>query len=167
MVSPLRGEEADREVRSEPSGGDRTRPRTVAFAASRDQLSLRLSSHIYGKLLELPPGSTVLLRRPRTHGQPGLVEQLISRLVENLPLNVRWFEPGEGGRGATYERDYAMVEAADYVEAYFGGDKIMEGGTGHVVEAAIASGVPVYAWAITEKGIERVGEWERDEPDPS
>jgi hypothetical protein len=54
-----------------------------------------------------------------------------------------------------------MVEAADYVEAYFRQDTVMTGGTGHVVEAAIAKDRRVYAWFVDASGrVERVGELE-------
>ena len=52
-----------------------------------------------------------------------------------------------------------MVANADLVLAFFPVGEEMTGGTGHVVEAALAREVPCQAYAVDEKGrIERIGE---------
>lgn len=85
---------------------------------------------------------------------------MIARIAAELKFEVDWFEPHEaGGRGQTYNRDFELVGAADRVWAYFSPEAIMEGGTGHVVEAALAREIPVEGWVVDEQGkIERVGE---------
>jgi hypothetical protein len=117
-------------------------------------------------LKSLPPGSVVLLRRPRT-GLPGFIEGVVEGMVGARPdISVEWFAPQPGGRDQTYRRDFDFVSSADRVEAWFDADAAMEGGTGHVVEAALARGVPVTAWSITKRGrIDRVGELENREDD--
>jgi len=77
-------------------------------------------------------------------------------------FTVEWFEPEPGGRDQTYRRDFELVEAADQVIAFFDAEHIMEGGTAHVVEAAMMRNIPVSAWSIDDRGlIERVGELDR------
>jgi len=74
-------------------------------------------------------------------------------------LSAIWFEPEPGGRDQTYRRDFELVSAADRVIAYFSEDHVMEGGTGHVVEAALARNIPVEAWSFDDAGRKRrVGE---------
>jgi hypothetical protein len=49
--------------------------------------------------------------------------------------------------------------------AFFAAGEPMSGGTGHVVEAALAKMVPVHAWTIDESGtIDRIGEYSPDGP---
>jgi hypothetical protein len=80
-------------------------------------------------------------------------------MAEGMGLQVEWYWPDPGGRDQTYNRDYELVAGADLVEAYFPTDHLMEGGTAHVVEAAMSRGIPVYAWSIDEHGvISRIGE---------
>ena len=81
-------------------------------------------------------------------------------MAEDLGLEVDWFEPDPaGGKGQTYSRDYELVGNATHVTAYFSPEAIMEGGTGHVVEAALAREIDVDAWVVDDRGqIQRVGE---------
>jgi hypothetical protein len=90
-----------------------------------------------------------------------MFETLVSALADTYGLKVDWRRPTGGGRAAVYLRDYGLVDDADYVEAFFAHDRVMEGGTGHVVEAALNRDKRVYGWVVTEGGrVERVGEIE-------
>jgi hypothetical protein len=89
-------------------------------------------------------------------------EKVVSELATSAGLVVKFCVPPEGDRSTVFRRDYEMVDAADYVEAYFPADHIMEGGTGHVVEAAINREKPVYAWSVSRDGsVGRIGEIDR------
>jgi hypothetical protein len=76
---------------------------------------------------------------------------------------VVWHKPDLGGRGSVYLRDYAMVEASDSVIAFFSEGNIMVGGTGHVVDAALAKEIPVAAWEIGRSGFFHIGDLSREE----
>lgn len=117
-----------------------------------------MAYEISKKLKKLPEGSTVLVRRPR-QSKMNTFERWVVELCDALDIPVRFCTPDSNDRSAVFRRDYEMVEAADYVEAYFSPDRIMEGGTGHVVEAALSREKAVYAWVFTNRGVaERVGE---------
>ncbi len=104
----------------------------------------------------------ILLREPRKRDR-ALFERNLSVIAQNLGYEVEWFAPEEGGRDQTFRRDYALVESADWVECFFHPDSPMGGGTGHVVDAAMARDIPVYAWTMDERGdLERIGEFEPD-----
>ena len=112
------------------------------------------------KLFDRLQPSEILLRHP-IQGEPGMFERLAASMAEDREIPVSWFMPEAGGRHKIYDRDYQMVAAADMVEAFFKPDAVMEGGTGHVIEAAINKMVPAYAWAVHRwNAIDRVGEWE-------
>src|SRR6185295_3424446 len=104
-VGPVEGAE------SEGGGGDQRRTH-LAIAASH----LITSAHVFQgpllhALLELPPNSLVLLRRPRT-GSPGWIESVVAGMTRSpyLPrFTVEWFEPEPGGRDQTYRRDFELV----------------------------------------------------------
>ncbi len=123
-------------------------------------MSIRLAAHLDRAIEGV---DTVLLRRARS-GDTGTMERVLFGIATNRGVAVRWMEPEPGGRAQVYERDYRMVESADRVEAYFAVDRVMLGGTGHVVEAAWARDIPVYAFSVEADGsIERVGELEPDQ----
>jgi hypothetical protein len=117
-------------------------------------------SRAYELLHDLPRDSTVLLRSPRK-SDPALFERNVAVMAETMGLVVEWFAPDDGGREQNYLRDFELVATADRVECFFAQETPMEGGTAHVVEAAITRNVPVYAWTIDEQGnIDRLGEYE-------
>jgi nucleoside 2-deoxyribosyltransferase len=89
----------------------------------------------------------------------------VAVLAKTMGLGVYWYKPQPGeGAGATFNRDAAMVRRADYVLAFFDEDHAMEGGTAHVVDAALNAMVPVYAWTLDPAGrLARLGEWTFDE----
>lgn len=123
-------------------------------------MSVRLAVHLAEKISSYPPGTTFLFRRGRTT-PIGSFEKVASGIANALGYGVQFCVPDEGDRAAVFRRDYEMVEASDEVEAYFTTDTVMTGGTGHVVEAALARDVPVHAWEIDSAGkVNRVGEIE-------
>lgn len=132
----------------------------MVIAANHTISTLRIVAHVYNLIRDLPVGSTVRLRRPRT-SNPGIFEKSTALMAESAGMLVEWYAPEAGGREQTYLRDYAMVTGADRVECFFNADTPMEGGTAHVVEAAITRSAPVFAWAMDEHGqLERLGEHE-------
>lgn len=166
----------DREPERDPSGGGdhRGRVRTavgtaepgplrVAFVASHTLSPLRLASAIYQRLSELPLDTIILLRQPMDKRRTLVTDLTAAELAKKRGHKVEWFQPEPGGRDAVYNRDFALVDAADRVEAFFE-DYSMPGGTGHVVDAALARNRTVYAWLVQERGaLTRIGDWEADE----
>lgn len=134
----------------------------IVVAGSYQAMSINLALHMFDVLRRLPAGSTVLLRAPRNPSEPiGKVEAVAAQMATDLQLQVELcFPPVAGGREGVLKRDYTMVERADRVVAYFSPDKIMDGGTGHVVEAAMNRDIPSEAWRLDENGhLDRVGDW--------
>jgi hypothetical protein len=82
-------------------------------------------------------------------------------MAAQLGFAISWWPPEPGGREQNFLRDFAMVTDADRAEAFFDWEHPMEGGTAHLVEAAMMRGVPIYAWTIDPKGLlDRLGELE-------
>lgn len=83
-------------------------------------------------------------------------------MATELGLDVEWFEPDAAdGPGQTYSRDFRLIDGADNVIAYFDVNDPMEGGTGHVVDAAMGKGVQVTAYTLDEHGkLELLGEFD-------
>jgi hypothetical protein len=129
-------------------------------------MSIRVAMRVREDLVRISKNSLVLLRSPLDpRVKPGQFERVIAAMCIELGLSFEWCRPEPGtGRGGTYDRDYDMVSRADYVEVFFHADRIMEGGTGHLVEAALSLMIPVYAWTVDEHGqIWRVGEMELED----
>ncbi|HEX5016537.1 MAG TPA: hypothetical protein VFX15_03000 [Actinomycetes bacterium] len=111
----------------------------------------------------LPAQTTVLLRRGNA-SDPGRFERLVREIIRSyaVHLEYRWVMPDPAaGPGAAFLRDNEMVAASDLVLAFFAPGRMMEGGTGHVVESAIDKNVPVYSFILGET-LARVGEHDPD-----
>lgn len=80
------------------------------------------------------------------------VECLVDGIGSRLNRAVEWFSPARGGRSAVFHRDYAMMARATEVLAFFSPDRELEGGTGHVVKAALDRGIKVEAYAVRPDG---------------
>ena len=133
----------------------------LALAGSRDLPLDRTARHVVLRLTELPPGSSILLRRPKTKGSPpGGFEQMCAKLAKIFGIEVEWCVPEGTGREQVFVRDLDMVTRADRAMTFFPTPQ-MTGGTGHVVEAAWTKGVPVEAWHVDADGeAERIGEYD-------
>ncbi len=57
-----------------------------------------------------------------------------------------------GQREENYRRDVDMVAASAFVIALFHPERVMEGGTGHVVEKALDQGKPVTCYTLGVNG---------------
>ena len=103
--------------------------------------------------------STIVYLRRGLKSKPGMFERLVASWCREMGHpEVRWVLPDpELGAGSVFLRDNELVAASDLVLAFFAPGHHMEGGTGHVVERAIDSGVPVYSWVVGDD-ISRVGE---------
>lgn len=97
-------------------------------------------------------GKSFGVRASRYHQITSSVESVVVQLAARNDKLVRIFEPVGLGRDTTYNRDYRLVEAATKVIAFFPWDEFMEGGTGHVVKAAIDLGIEIEAYAVTNNG---------------
>jgi hypothetical protein len=80
----------------------------------------------------------------------------VERLVETVGIRtnraVIRYSPTRGGRAAVFHRDYHLVEGASEVLAFFSPEREMDGGTGHVVKAALDRGVKVDAYSVHPDG---------------
>ncbi len=92
------------------------------------------------------------VRSSIAHTITSSVEAVVVQLAGRVNKTVRIFEPIGAGRDTVYERDFRLVEAATKVIAFFPWDEFMEGGTGHVVKAAIDRGIEIEAYAVTNNG---------------
>jgi len=108
-----------------------------------------------------PPGTVIMLRKPRDK-EPSIFETLVSAACKQFWLPVAWFQPGGGGRSATFERDIGMVSTATAVLAFFV-EETMSGGTEHVVEKAIDQRVPVVAYGVMDGQMVTIGSWNPDD----
>lgn len=123
-------------------------------------MSVRVASDLDEKIESLPANSVIVVRKGRLSPM-GLFESVVSVLAKKYGHVVVLCQPDGNDRASVYKRDYEMVENVDRLEAYFSQDSVMNGGTGHLVEAAMARSIPVYAWTLSEHGdVVRVGEYE-------
>jgi hypothetical protein len=91
---------------------------------------------------------------------------MVAKLAPILGVEVEWCAPEGADKGQAFVRDLDMVTKADFVCCFFS-VPTLEGGTGHVVEAAMSKGIPVEAWWVDADGeIERIGEYNPFEDGP-
>jgi hypothetical protein len=99
------------------------------------------------RLIESNPGE-ILTRRTRTSG--------IDVMVEGLCLvyghECKTYDMDGPSRGGTFVRDLSLIKDADKIIAIFAPDRIMEGGTGHIVNKALDERKEVEAYTIDDAG---------------
>jgi hypothetical protein len=79
-------------------------------------------------------------------------------MCHRLGIRVLWAIPAAGGRSEVFIRDVDMVSKSDLLIVFFDEDRVMQGGTGHLIEKAQDFEVPAYAYVYADGSIERVGE---------
>jgi hypothetical protein len=94
----------------------------------------------------------ISIRAPIGGNHSSPVEEMAVQLAQDIGLDTYWVRPYTNDRSAVFDRDYRLVESGDRVMAFFREDRLMEGGTGHVVHAALVRGIPVEAWTHDESG---------------
>lgn len=114
----------------------------IAIVASRD-FPLSGWGFIEERIKRLNPATHVLIRPNQ-----GTVDEIIGIYAQRQGLSVIYVPVTEKGRGGTFKRDISMVDRADKVIAFFHPDRIMDGGTGHIVEKAQDAHKPVEAWTL-------------------
>ena len=111
---------------------------------------------LFKELLRLPNDAEILIRKPK-YEPIAPFENLVDHLAQTLNHRVYPMIPIGKGREGVWERDMNMIEAADYVMAFFDERHVMEGGTAHVVEKAIEKEVPTSAYRVDEDGHTWIG----------
>jgi hypothetical protein len=124
----------------------------IALIGSRDLRGEWGKVAIAAILSTFDSDSTLLVRTSSGGVTASPVEQVAVEMAEAKGIPIERFASTEGGRAATYHRDYRLVEQSDRIVAFFLRGQEMEGGTGHVVEAAIKKGATVEAWALGDDG---------------
>lgn len=101
---------------------------------------------------ELRAGDTLLVRSPDGVRVTSAFELAASVFASAVHVNVELYVPAERDRAAVFHRDYQLVASAHEVLAYFPYEAELDGGTWHVIHAAMQKGVPCRAFTITQDG---------------
>lgn len=110
-------------------------------------------SIVLGKVMTTEPGTVLGVRAPRSANTPVTqLEKFIWEVGTSLDRVAHMFIPISNKKSDTFKRDYELVEGALGVLAFFAPDQEMEGGTGHVVQAALARDIPVEAYRMADSG---------------
>jgi len=156
------------------------KPDPIVVVAGSRALAPGLAPRLLVRFLAgLPSEATILLRRGLFR-QPNLFEAQVESLCELIGLKVEWCYPlfgaaqkpgttgpavdweekGYRGRQMTFARDLDMVTRADLVLAFYTIDQVGDdtSGTVGLVEKALEANRVVYAYALTDNRVTRVGE---------
>jgi len=136
----------------------------VIVGSSDIDLTEPLVHHVGRVILSCDKGEPVVVRTGIGKPEPvSRLERLVVRLCSISGNPIVRYEPSRGGRAAVFRRDYEMVTSANAVVCYFAAGREMDGGTGHVVKAALDRGVPVDAYSVRPDGsIEYVGSCDKE-----
>lgn len=126
----------------------------IALVASSDlPIVEAISNEITGLISALKEQDGTLLLRESFEGAPASPVELGASLMAAIEgVYTVFYRPTPGGRAEVFQRDYRLVEAADQVIAIFSHGRALEGGTGHVVHAAMQKGTPVIAYEVGAGG---------------
>jgi hypothetical protein len=130
------------------------RPTTITIVGSR---KLQIMPVVVIDFLQQLPIDALILLRSGNISRPGRFERIVAKCCSELWMSHEWVKPELGDRGATFDRDVAMVGRSDCVLAFFA-EEHMSGGTEHVVEKAIDQRVPVYSYGMRDGALIRIGE---------
>src|SRR5258708_38781413 len=123
----------------------------VIVASSDLWVTPEIISIVLGKIVSTD--ADIGVRVPRGSDEPtGALERFVAEITEGLGRTVVRNRAWTNKEGDVYKRDCEMVEQAISVLAFFAPDQEMEGGTGHVVQAALARNIPVEAYRMSETG---------------
>ena len=125
----------------------------VIVGSSDLPLSTEIVSAVAAIFSEASPAEAFGVRAPFDEDDVASpVERLVESVADKLGRRVIRFSPTKGGRAAIYHRDYDLVTEATEVLAFFSPEREMDGGTGHVVKAALDRGVKVDAYGVRPDG---------------
>lgn len=121
----------------------------ITIVASSD---LWPTPELASKVLDLMLGDDSFAIRVNTEGVPASsIEEMVAKIGKRLGRSVQPYPPGVG-RSGTFARDNAMTQASSQVHAFFIDERVMQGGTAHVVSAALNRGIPVTAYKLDREG---------------
>jgi hypothetical protein len=98
-------------------------------------------------LLQSTPG-IILTRQTKSWG----VDQFIQTACEMLGREYTVYPMAGPSRGGAFVRDLVLLNDADKVIAVFDPDKVMEGGTAHIVNKALDERKEVEAYTVDDEG---------------
>ena len=125
----------------------------VIVGSSDLPLSLDIVGLVAAAFAASAPDEAFGIRVPHDDSHPASpVEKLVESVGIRLDRRIIRFSPTKGGRSAIFFRDYDLVGEASEVVDFFSPDREMEGGTGHVVKAALDRGVRVEAYSCQPDG---------------
>lgn len=98
-------------------------------------------------LLQSTPG-VILTRQTKAWG----VDQFVQAACEYLGREFTVYQVEGPSRGGAFVRDLTLLNDADKVIALFAPDKVMEGGTAHIVNKALDEKKEVEAYTVDDEG---------------
>jgi hypothetical protein len=98
-------------------------------------------------LVQSTPG-IILTRQTKTWG----VDQFVQAACEYMGREFTVYKMEGPSRGGAFVRDLALLNDADKVIALFAPDKVMEGGTAHIVNKALDERKEVEAYTVDDEG---------------
>ena len=90
----------------------------------------------------------ILTRRTKSWG----IDQFVRATCEYLGREFTVYEVEGPARGGAFVRDLNLINGADKIIALFAPDKVMEGGTGHIVNKALDERKEVEAYTVDDNG---------------
>lgn len=132
--------------------------KTVIVGTSNMWVNPAIISSLVALILSTTQETTIAVRGPRGKDETASnLENAAIIFASKTGRPTEVYRP-TGDRATVYERDFRLVEGADMVVAYFDPGSVMDGGTGHVVKAAMDRQIKVEAYTTNDDGeLELVG----------
>jgi hypothetical protein len=98
-------------------------------------------------LVVTTPG-IILTRKTKQFG----VDQFVCAACEHLGKEFTVYDVEGPSRGGAFVRDLTLINDADKIIALFDPERVMEGGTGHIVNKALDERKEVEAYTVDDSG---------------
>lgn len=125
----------------------------IAIVGSSGSWAHETYEPVHRMVLLLPEGTEVLTRKVKSLS----VDMFVEHWCHTLGVPLRVFESVGPSRGGAFVRDVELAGEADKVVAIFAPDKVMDGGTGHIVEKALDLGKEVEAYTVERGSLVYIG----------
>lgn len=128
------------------------------------------SQYILDEMTKRLPHVTFHFRCNDKQEPSSAIETFVMKVAEMWGKDTYYYRPSDAASSArsgvprsqrtkNYIRDIVLVDGCDEIVAFFDPERVMEGGTGHIIEAALRMDKPCRAYTIRNGRLEEVGDW--------
>jgi hypothetical protein len=137
----------------EPHTADEPKTAMAIVASRTCPVSQDVISKVLSVIGTIGDHGVINVRAPGMETRTSAIEELVWELGSSAGIRVdSWIPYGDPGTANLYRDRQLVSSSPSGVVAFFPVDEVMNGGTGHVVHAALDAGIPVEVYGVDTDG---------------